>query len=45
MKHRVSITVDEETILDIKAAVRSGKFRNQSHAIEYAIKEVIKHDT
>ena len=41
MKHRVSITVDERTLRSIKTAVRSGRFRNQSHAFEYAANEVI----
>lgn len=42
MKHKVSISVDEETIIKIREAMREGRFRNKSHAFEYAIKEVLK---
>ena len=42
MKHKLSISVDEETILRIREAMREGRFRNRSHAFEYAIKEVLK---
>lgn len=37
MKHKLCISIDEETLLKVKAAVRSGKYRNTSHAFEYAI--------
>lgn len=42
MKHRLSITVDEKTIILIREGIRSGKFRNKSHALEYALNEVMK---
>ena len=42
MKHRMSISVNEETVLKIMTSVREGKFRNKSHAIEYAINELLK---
>jgi len=42
MKHRLSITVDEETIILIRKGIRSGKFRNKSHALEFALNEVMK---
>jgi Arc/MetJ-type ribon-helix-helix transcriptional regulator len=40
MKHKTSISFDEETICKIRALVRSGKFRNKSHVMEYAIKKL-----
>jgi len=46
MKHRISITVDENTLLDIqdtlRASSRSGIFRNKSHFIEYAVKKFLE---
>ena len=41
MKHKLSISVDETTLLRVKEAVRKGNFRNQSHAFEYAVKQVM----
>jgi Arc/MetJ-type ribon-helix-helix transcriptional regulator len=37
MKYKVCISVDEETLLKIREHIRKGKFRNRSHAFEYAI--------
>ena len=43
MKHRISITLEEETVIKMKEAVRtSPDFRNQSHFVEIAIKEKIE---
>lgn len=39
MKYKVCISVDEETLIKIKDKVRSGRFRNRSHAFEYAIQK------
>ena len=40
MKHRISITLDEETVLKLKEAVRiTSAIRNQSHFVEMAIRE------
>lgn len=41
MKHKICITVDENTLLAIRESIRQGKFRNRSHAFEYAIGEVV----
>ena len=42
MKHRISITLDEETALKIKEFMRhNSEFRNQSHFVEVAIKKMI----
>ncbi len=40
MKHKISISVDEKTLLLINEGLLSGKFRNTSHAFEYAIKKL-----
>ena len=42
MKYKLSISVDESTILKIREGMRKGLFRNKSHAFEYAINEVLK---
>jgi hypothetical protein len=42
MKHRVSITLEEDTLLKVKAALRSKGFRNQSHFFELAADEMVK---
>ena len=48
MKHRISISVDEETLLAIHQTLRndsqSGIFRNKSHFIEYAVKKFMDGD-
>jgi len=45
MKHRISITLDEETLLKMKEYIRlSSAFRNQSHFVEIAIKEKLEGD-
>ena len=40
-KQKISISVDEETLVKIVEGIRKGVFRNRSHAFEYSIKEVI----
>jgi len=48
MKERASFTFDKETLKILDELVKSGKFRNRSHAVEEAVKmlkakeEVIK---
>jgi len=44
MKHRLSISVDETTIETIRTLLRTGKFRNKSHAVEHAILNYTQHD-
>ena len=42
MNHNICISVDEETLLRIRAAVRSGKYRNRSHAFEAAMQDALE---
>ena len=42
MKHRISITLEEETLLRVKKALRSKGFRNQSHFFELAADELVE---
>ncbi|MBN2566755.1 hypothetical protein JXB02_01560 [Candidatus Woesearchaeota archaeon] len=37
-KYKISISVDEETLLMVGEGIRSGRFRNRSHAFEQAIR-------
>ncbi len=43
MKHRISISLEEETVLKMKEKVRiSSEFRNQSHLVEEAIRKIVE---
>ncbi len=42
MKHKLSISVSEDTIIKIREGMRKGLFRNKSHAFEYAVKKVLE---
>lgn len=46
MKHRMSITLDEETILALFEKIRQGRgeFRSKSHAVEMAVKRFVEED-
>jgi len=42
MKHKISVTIEEKTVQDIFRAISSGKFRNKSHVVEYALKKLLE---
>ena len=42
MKQKISITIDENTVHDILQSIESGKFRNKSHVVEYAVKKLLE---
>ena len=42
MKQKLSITIDEKTVQDILKTISSGKFRNKSHVVEYAVKKLLE---
>ena len=42
MKHRISITLEEDTLLRVKQALRSKNYRNQSHFFELAAEEKVR---
>jgi Arc/MetJ-type ribon-helix-helix transcriptional regulator len=42
MKKKISISIDEETLLKILESIDKGRFRNKSHAIEYAVNTMLK---
>ena len=44
MKHKICITVDEETLVLVRDMIRKGSFRNRSHAFEQSLRENLKDD-
>jgi Arc/MetJ-type ribon-helix-helix transcriptional regulator len=40
MKQKISISIDEDTLSRIKENINQGKFRNISHAFEYAVNKL-----
>ena len=42
MKLKLSVSLDEETIAEIQKQLHSGRFRNKSHVVEYAIKKLLE---
>ena len=44
MKHKLSISIDKETLEEINEVLLSGKFRNKSHLVEYAVNRLLKED-
>ncbi len=41
MKRKLSISIDENTLSKILESIKQGKFRNKSHAVEYAVNNVL----
>lgn len=45
MRHVISISLKEETVLKLKDKIRNSDiFRNKSHAIEYAINKLLREE-
>tara|TARA_Y100000310_G_C20475884_1_gene712383 strand:+ start:379 stop:519 length:141 start_codon:yes stop_codon:yes gene_type:complete len=42
MKYKTSVTLEEEIIVEMTALVKTGRFRNKSHIMEYAIRRFIE---
>jgi len=42
MKSKISITVDEETLVKAQKKLEEGLFRNKSHLIEYALRRFLE---
>ena len=43
MKHRISISIDEELIPQMRELMRKQRiFRNKSHLVEFAIQELLR---
>ncbi|MBI2101209.1 hypothetical protein HYT53_01235 [Candidatus Woesearchaeota archaeon] len=44
MKHKLSITIDEKVVFDILKTIESGRFRNKSHVVEFAVKKLLEEE-
>ncbi|MEK6968426.1 MAG: hypothetical protein AABX51_07405 [Nanoarchaeota archaeon] len=42
MKHKLSVTLDEELVQKIMISLSTGKFRNKSHVVEFAVKKLLE---
>ncbi|HLD02256.1 MAG TPA: ribbon-helix-helix domain-containing protein [Candidatus Nanoarchaeia archaeon] len=42
MKSKISVSVEEEIISQIKKLLEDGAFRNTSHVVEYSVKKFLK---
>ncbi len=42
MKLKLSIAMDEKHLSKITELIKTGRFRNRSHAIEYAVMQYLK---
>lgn len=42
MKQKLSITIDEEKIKEIKKIIQEGRFRNKSHILEFSLDKFLK---
>jgi len=44
MKHKLSISIDRQTLEEIESLVAEGIFRNRSHAVEYSIQKLMEQE-
>ncbi|MBM3233674.1 ribbon-helix-helix protein, CopG family [Candidatus Pacearchaeota archaeon] len=42
MKQKISISIEEDSIDKLDECVESGKFRNKSHVIEFALNKFLE---
>jgi len=42
MKHTFTVSLDEETIMQIRLRARTGPYRNKSHLVEEAVKKLLE---
>jgi len=42
MKQKLSVTIDEKTIKKLEEIIKTGVFRNKSHAVEFSLNKTIK---
>ena len=42
MKQKLSVTLDEELVNEIVQTLSTGRFRNKSHIVEYAVKKLLE---
>ena len=44
MKQKLSVTLDEELVNEIARALSTGRFRNKSHVVEFAVKKLLEEE-
>jgi hypothetical protein len=42
MKEKICISIERETLLEVKEKLREDHFRNKSHIFEFAIKKLMR---
>ena len=42
MKYKLSVSLDKELVDELVGALSSGRFRNKSHLVEYALKKLME---
>jgi Arc/MetJ-type ribon-helix-helix transcriptional regulator len=44
MKHKLSVSIDMNTVLKMFEKIRDGTFRNRSHLVEFAVQKYLKEE-
>ncbi len=42
MKHKLSVSLDEKLLQELDRILSTGKYRNKSHAVEFAVKKLLE---
>ena len=42
MKHKLSVSMDDELVFKLAKALSDGKYRNKSHLVEFAVKKLLE---
>ena len=42
MKYKLSVSLDQELVQELDRILSSGKYRNKSHAVEFAVKKMLE---
>ena len=42
MKQKLSVSIEEDTVELLRELIKDGRFRNQSHIIEYSLNKFLK---
>jgi len=42
MKHKLSVSLDERLVQELDRILSTGKYRNKSHAVEFAVRKLLE---
>jgi len=42
MKYKLSVSLDEELLHELDRILSTGKYRNKSHAVEFAVRKMLE---